>query len=69
MSSSGSITPLPLDPELFGELLEKVPAEVIEQLTDNWRKQTEALARSQKENRLFTGTVASDAGGEVRASQ
>jgi len=53
VSSSGSITPLPLDPELFGELLEKVPAEVIEQLTDNWRKQTEALARSQKENRLL----------------
>ena len=53
MSSSGPITPLPLDPELLGELLEKAPAEVIEQLTDNWRKQTEALARSEKENRLL----------------
>jgi len=53
VSSSGSITPLPLDPELLGELREKVPAEVIEQLTHNWRKQTEALARSQKENRLL----------------
>ena len=53
MSNSGSITPLPLDPELLGELLEKVPAEVIKQLTHNWQKQTEALARSQKENRLL----------------
>jgi len=53
VSSSGPITPLPLDPELLGELLEKAPAEVIEQLTDNWRKQTEALARSEKENRLL----------------
>jgi transposase len=47
------MTPLPLDPELLGELLEKVPVEVIEQLTQNWRKQTEALARSQKEHRLL----------------
>jgi hypothetical protein len=53
VSNSGSITPLPLDPELLGELLEKVPAEVIEQLTHNWQKQTEALAQSQKENRLL----------------
>jgi Transposase C of IS166 homeodomain len=53
VSRSGSITPLPLDPELLGKLLEKVPAEIIEQLTDNWRKQTEALAQSQKENRLL----------------
>ena len=53
MPNSDSITPLPLDPELLGELLEKVPAEVIEQLTHNWRKQTEALARSEKENRLL----------------
>jgi hypothetical protein len=51
--SSGSITPLPLDPELLGELLEKLPVEVTEQLTNNWRKQTDALARSQKENRLL----------------
>ena len=53
MSSSDSVTPLPLDPELLGELREKVPAAVIEQLTHHWRKQTEALARSQKENRLL----------------
>jgi len=53
MSSSGSLTPLPLDPELLGELFEKMPAEIIEQLTNNWQKQTEALARSQKENRLL----------------
>jgi hypothetical protein len=53
VSGSSSITPLPLDPELLGELLQKVPAEVIEQLTHNWRKQTEALAQSQKENRLL----------------
>jgi transposase len=53
VSSSGSITPLPLDPELLGELLEKLPAGVIEQLTNNWRKQSEALARSEKENRLL----------------
>jgi hypothetical protein len=30
-----------------------VPAEVIEQLTHNWRKQSEALARSEKDNRLL----------------
>jgi len=51
--SSGSITPLPLDPELLEELVEKLPAGVIEQLTHNWQKQTEALARSEKENRLL----------------
>jgi hypothetical protein len=45
VSSSDAITPLPLDPELLGELREKVPGAVIEQLTDNWQKQTEALAR------------------------
>jgi hypothetical protein len=50
VSSSGSITPLPLDPELLGKLLEKVPAAVIEQLTHNWRKQTEALARNPSAN-------------------
>jgi Transposase C of IS166 homeodomain len=53
VSSSDAITPLPLDPELFGELLKKVPSEVIEQLTHNWRKQSEALGRSEKENRLL----------------
>jgi hypothetical protein len=53
VSSSSSITPLPLDPELLGQLLEKLPAEVIEQLTNNWQKQAEALARSEKENRLL----------------
>jgi hypothetical protein len=53
LSSSSSITPLSLDPELFGQLVEKLPAEVIEQLTNNWQKQTEALARSEKENRLL----------------
>jgi hypothetical protein len=51
--SSDSLTPLPLDPELLGELIEKLPAGVIEQLTNNWQKQTEALARSEKENRLL----------------
>jgi len=53
VSSSGSITPLCLDPELLGQLVEKLPAGVIEQLTDSWRKQSEALARSEKENRLL----------------
>jgi transposase len=53
VSNSGSITPLPLDPELLGELRDKVPDEVIKQLTHNWQKQTEALAQSQKENRLL----------------
>jgi transposase len=53
VSSSDSITPIPLDPELLGELVEKLPARVIEQLTNNWRKQTEALARSERENRLL----------------
>jgi transposase len=51
--SSDSITPLPLDPELLGEFLEKMPAEVIKQLTNNWQRPTEALARSEKENRLL----------------
>jgi hypothetical protein len=38
MNSVGfvSIARLPLDPELLGELLEKLPNEVIEQLTLNW---------------------------------
>ena len=53
MLSSGSITPLPLDLELLGELAEKLPSEVIEQLTNTWRKQSESLARSEKENRLL----------------
>ena len=53
MSSSGSITPLPLDPELLGELVEKLPVGVVEELTHNWQKQSEALARSEKENRLL----------------
>jgi hypothetical protein len=53
MSSSSSTTPLPLDPELLEELVEKLPAGVIEQLTHNWQKQTEALGRSEKENRLL----------------
>jgi Transposase C of IS166 homeodomain len=51
--SSGSITPLPLDSELLEELVEKLPAGVIEQLTHNWQNQTEALTRSEKENRLL----------------
>jgi transposase len=51
--SSDSLTPLPLDPELLGELIEKLPGRVIEQLTHNWQKQTEALARSEKENRIL----------------
>ena len=53
MSNPDSIAPLPLDPEPLGELMEKLPAEVIKQLTHNWQKQTEALARSEKENRLL----------------
>jgi transposase len=51
--SSSSITPLPLDPESLKEFIEKLPAGVVEQLINNWRKQTEALARSEKENRLL----------------
>ena len=53
MPNSHSITPLPLDPELLKEFIEKLPAGVVEQLTNNWQKQTEALARSEKENRLL----------------
>jgi hypothetical protein len=53
VANSSSITPLPLDPELLEQLLEKLPTGVIEQLTDNWQKQSEALARSEKENRLL----------------
>jgi transposase len=51
--SPGSITPLPLDPEQLKEFFEKLPVGVVEQLTNNWRKQSEALARSEKENRLL----------------
>ena len=53
MSNSVSITRLPLDPELLNELFEKLPSEVFEQLTHNWGKQTEALARNEKENGLL----------------
>ncbi len=53
MFDSGSITPLPLDPELLEAFIEKLPAEVVEQLTNNWREKTEALERSEKENRLL----------------
>jgi transposase len=53
VANSSSITPLPLDPELLEQLLEKLPTGVIEQLTDDWQKQSEALARSEKENRLL----------------
>ena len=53
MSISDAITRLPLDPELLCELVENFPAGVIEQLTHNWQKQTKALARSEKENRLL----------------
>jgi hypothetical protein len=42
VSISDSVTPLPLDPELLGELLEKLPAWVIEQLTNNWSKLSQA---------------------------
>jgi hypothetical protein len=51
--SSDSITPLPLDPESLKEFFDKLPAGVVEQLTNNWQKQSEALARSEKENRLL----------------
>ena len=57
MSNWGSITPLSLDPELLGQLVEKLPAEAIEQLTHNWQKQTEALARSERENQLLRGLL------------
>jgi hypothetical protein len=50
---SVSITRLPLDPELLGQLVEKLSSEVIEQLTHNWGEQTEALVRSGEENRLL----------------
>jgi transposase len=50
---SDSITPLPLDPESLKEFFDKLPAGVVEQLTNNWQKQSEALARSEKENRLL----------------
>ena len=53
MSNSVSITRLPLDPELLSELFEKLPSEVFEQLTHNWRKQPEAGAQNEKENRLL----------------
>jgi hypothetical protein len=58
---SDSITPLPLYPEMLGELVEKLPTGAIEQLTHKWQKQTEALAHSERENRLSTRTLASDA--------
>jgi hypothetical protein len=53
MSNSVSITRLPLDPELLGQFVEKLPSAVIEQLTHNLGKQSEALTRSEKENVLL----------------
>jgi hypothetical protein len=38
MSNFDSITPLPLDPELLGRSLEKLPVGVIEQVAHNWRE-------------------------------
>ena len=38
MSNLDSITPLPLDPELLGRSLEKLPVGVIEQVAHNWRE-------------------------------
>ena len=52
MSISDSITPLPLDPELLGELLEKLPAWVIEQLTNNWRRK---MKKGSAEKRIEPG--------------
>jgi hypothetical protein len=53
MSNSVSTTRLSLDPELLSELFEKLPSGVSEQLTHNRGKQTEALVRNEKENRLL----------------
>jgi hypothetical protein len=54
MSNSVSITRLPLDPELLGELIERLPNEVFEQLTHNWGRQSGTLASAgRKENRLL----------------
>jgi transposase len=50
---SSSITPLPLDPELLEAFIEKLPPEVVEQLTNNWHKQSQTLARVERENRLL----------------
>jgi hypothetical protein len=48
-----SFSPLPLDLELLGELAEKLPSGLFEQPTTTWRKQSESLARGEKENRLL----------------
>ena len=63
MSNSVSIARLPLDPELLGELIEKLPNEVIEQLTHKGESKLETLVREGKRESAF----ASDAG-DIRRS-
>src|ERR1700758_4920992 len=53
MFDSGSMTPLPLDPEGLRAFVEGLPPEVVEQFIKNWRGQNEARERSQTENLLL----------------
>jgi hypothetical protein len=53
MFDSGSITPLPLDPEGLRAFVEGLPPEAVEQFIKNWRGQNEARERSQTENLLL----------------
>ena len=50
MFDSGSITSLPLDPELLKAFVQKLPPEVVEQFIKNWRNQTLTLERNEKDS-------------------
>jgi hypothetical protein len=53
MFDSGSITSLPLDPELLKAFVQKLPPEVVEQFINNWRTQTLTLERNEKDSLLL----------------
>ena len=53
MFDSGSITSLPLDPELLKAFVQKLPPEVVEQFINNWRNQTLTLERNEKDSLLL----------------
>ena len=50
MFDSGSITSLPLDPELLKAFVQKLPPEVVEQFINNWRDQTLTPERNEKDS-------------------
>ena len=67
MLNSVLITRLALDPEPFDELVEKLPSEVFEQLTHNWGKESEMLARGEKE-KLHWHAIAAEWGNVVKGN-